>query len=199
MGIWVLWLILTPLWRGEPEQTQPETSVRLPVYEREGIDLVYATDLLIEAIIQIESQGNPTLVGTVGERGLMQIKENTWKQVTEHHFDSPIPFSRAFEPDLNRQVGRFYLGSLQQYLYENQERWRSDLRSLLLASYNAGPDRVRSSGFDIRKLPRSVQSYAQRGSALHDFYLQEDAHTLHTLLIEAGEQPDPEPQSSNPR
>ncbi|MDA3873879.1 MAG: lytic transglycosylase domain-containing protein [Kiritimatiellae bacterium] len=191
VGIWVLWFILSPLWTHTPERTADETTVQLPTYDHDAINLVDATDLLIDAIIQIESRGDPTRVGSVGERGLMQIRESTWKEVTERHFDAPVPFSRAFEPDLNREVGRLYLGRLQQYLYDYKDHWRSDLRSLLLASYNAGPEKVRASGFDLRKLPLSVQSYAERGSALHDAYLQDDVHTLHQLLIEAAELPEP--------
>lgn len=153
------------------------------------LDRRQASELLVEAIVQIESQGNPTMVGSVGERGLMQIREGTWKQVTTEHMGTAIPFDRAFEPELNKEVGRYYLGDLQRFLYANREHWQSDLRSLLLACYNAGPDRVRRSGFNLRKLPASVQSYAQRGSALHDFYLSEDAAVLQKLLQQAAGKP----------
>lgn len=145
-----------------------------------------ATDLLIDAIIQIESQGNPNMVGGIGERGLMQIRESTWNQVTLKHFGETIDFDRAFEPELNRLVGRYYLGDLQKMLYTHQDAWKADLRSLLLASYNAGPERVRRSGYSLSRLPKKVQSYALRGSALHDWYLEEQATAMHQMLLEAG-------------
>lgn len=160
--------------------------------EAKGLDLNRATDLLVEVVIQIESQGDPTMVGSVGERGLMQIREGTWKEVTKRHFGQEISFDRAFEPELNRQVGRLYLGDLQAYLYQNQSQWNADLRSLLFASYNAGPERVRQSGFSIKALPKQVQSYATRGSALHDWYLKEDAKDLHELLKESASPHQPE-------
>lgn len=158
----------------------------------ETINLDLATEKLLDAIIQIESQGNPKMVGGVGERGLMQIRKNTWNEVCRKNFDTPISFDRAFEPEMNRRVGRYYLGDLQIFLYANRKEWKSDLRSLLLASYNAGPDRVRKSGFNLKRLPKSVQSYAARGSALHDWYLSEDAETLQKLLRDAANPGDQE-------
>jgi len=146
-----------------------------------------ATERLVDAIIQLESQGNSEMVGSVGERGLMQIRETTWEEVTRRHFDGPIPFDRAFEPELNRQVGSLYLGHLQSFLYRNREHWRSDLRSLLFAAYNAGPDRVRAAHFDLKLLPDSVQSYAARASALHDWYLGSHSGEMREQLIEAAE------------
>ena len=129
------------------------------------------TDLFVEAVIQIESGGRPDVVGKAGERGLMQIKKETWREVTEILFGRPVRFSRAFEPELNRQVGQAYLRMLCSFLYENQADWKSDMRSLLLASYNAGPTHVREVGFDLRQLPASTQDYVERAMALHDFFL----------------------------
>jgi soluble lytic murein transglycosylase-like protein len=150
--------------------------------EPEGLDMNLATDLLVEAVVQIESQGNPRMVGGVGERGLMQIRGSTWEEVTRRHFGEAIPFDRAFEPELNRRVGRLYLGDLQVFLLRHRNEWQSDLRSLLLASYNAGPDRVRRSGFNLRALPPQVQSYVNRGCALHDWYLEEQAPEMRKRL-----------------
>lgn len=125
-------------------------------------------DLLVEAIIEIESGGHPRRVGAAGERGLMQIMPETWADTTADMYGSAISFDRAFEPDLNRQVGRHYLAYLQNFLQENRHRWRSDERSLLLACYNGGLGRVEQAGFDVRRLPASVQDYVNRGSALHN-------------------------------
>lgn len=189
----ILWVVGQPLMllSGLQSESAPHAeSVHMPVDGGDGsLDAHRATDLLIEAVIQIESQGDPLQVGSVGERGLMQIREGTWREVTEKHFGEPIPFDRAFEPELNRLVGRLYLGDLQVFLYNNRERWKSDLRSLLLASYNAGPERMRESAFNLRYLPRSVQSYASRGSALHDWYLENDAEAMHEILRAAGPRP----------
>jgi hypothetical protein len=190
VAVWVLWSVLSPGWSSrEAAETRGTSadpkSVIIPVEPRlPGIDLERATRLLVEAVVQIESHGDPKKVGGVGERGLMQIRESTWEEVTSRHYGKPIPFDRAFEPELNRQVGRLYLGDLQAFLYRNQPRWKSDLRSLLLASYNAGPDRVRKAGFDVEKLPAVVRSYAERGSNLHDWYLKQDAEKLKEMMAD---------------
>ena len=128
-------------------------------------------DLFLDAIIEIESGRNPRVVGHAGERGLMQIKQATWAEVTRKTFGKPIQFDRAFEPGLNVVVGKAYLHMLQAFLHEHQAKWNSDHRSLLLACYNAGPGAVRGANFDIRLLPRSTQEYVERATSLHDFYL----------------------------
>jgi len=190
IGLGILWMILEPLWREShyPPSTQTRRGILVSPVERgkAPLDKDKASNFLVDAIIQIESQGNPNMVGGIGERGLMQIRESTWNQVSKKHFGQTIPFDRAFEAALNRQVGRYYLGDLQLLLYKNRSEWKSDLRSLLLASYNAGPERVRASGFNLSRLPKKVQSYASRGSALHDWYLEEESQKLHRILTEAG-------------
>lgn len=188
LAVCILWFLLRPM-SSPPPPSAPVSlldPLELPEPPPDTLHPESAGDLLVEAVVQIESGGNPDRVGSVGERGLMQIRESTWKQVTKRHFDRPPAFDRAFEPDLNRQVGRLYLGDLQEFLYDHRDRWQSDLRSLLLACYNAGPERVRAAGFDVSTLPESVRSYAKRGSALHDVLLRGDVHSLHQRLIEAG-------------
>ena len=128
---------------------------------------------LVDAIIQIESQGDARMVGKHGERGLMQIKSGTWRDMTIRLFGAPLPFDRAFEPDLNRRVGTAYLAFLQETILPRQTEWKSDERSLLLAAYNAGPGKLRDSGFDLARLPRPTQDYVERASALHDAYVGE--------------------------
>lgn len=183
-GIGILSLVLET--RKPPPPAEFRLPPRIPQYPADdSLTSLEATDWLVEVVVQLESQGDPAKVGSAGERGLMQIMERTWAEVTTRHFGEPIPFDQAFDPDLNRQVGRQYLGDLQVYLYDNQKHWRSDLRSLLLASYNAGPQRVQQAGFDLRRLPKSVQSYATRGSALHDWYLGDQSEEMRQKLIDA--------------
>ncbi|MGA0333948.1 MAG: lytic transglycosylase domain-containing protein [Kiritimatiellia bacterium] len=189
LGLVIVWMLLRPLEKKSSDSEPRGIILPAELAGDSGLDLEEATDLLIKAIVQIESHGDPRQVGGMGERGLMQIREGTWKEVTREHFGGEISFDRAFEPELNQQVGRTYLGELQRFLYQNRRFWKSDLRSLLLASYNAGPERVRQSGFDLNRLPENVQSYARRGSSLHDWYLEEQAATLHRLLDQAGTPP----------
>lgn len=133
---------------------------------------------LVDAIIQIESNGNAQKVGGHGERGLMQIKSGTWRDMTTRLFGRPRPFDQAFDPALNRRVGIAYLAFLQESILPRQPEWRSDERSLLLAAYNAGPGRLRRSGFDLARMPSQTQDYVDRAGALHDAYLGDVATAL---------------------
>lgn len=128
---------------------------------------------LVRAITAVESGGNPRAVGTAGERGLMQIKGDTWREVTQKQFGERIPFTRAFEPELNQQVGLAYLEQLATRLTENRERWKDSLLPLVVASFHRGPNCLESHGFSTRRLPREARDYVQRVINLHDLYASE--------------------------
>ena len=147
------------------------------------IDQRLIADLLVDSVVHIESLGNPRMVGSRGERGLMQIKAETWSEVTRRHMGERISFSRAFDPALNRRVGAAYLSDLQRFLSKHRGQWKADERALLLACYNAGPERVRKAGFDIRRLPASTRDYVTRGSALHDAYLADHNISAQQLRV----------------
>ncbi|MCC5846622.1 MAG: lytic transglycosylase domain-containing protein [Verrucomicrobia bacterium] len=193
VALWVVWTLAHPLWLVPTDDQRAKSDARMLALEDVPppvVDLGRITDLLVEAIVQIESAGNPTLVGGVGERGLMQIREGTWREVTRRHYGQAIPFDRAFEPELNRRVGRLYLGDLQAFLYRHRDEWSADMRSLLFAAYNAGPRRVKNGGFTLSTLPAQTQSYVRRASALHDWYLEkEETRILHELLDRAAPEP----------
>lgn len=139
--------------------------------------------LLVDSVVQIESMGNPRLVGSRGERGLMQIKAGTWSDMTRRVHGSRIPFDRAFEAKLNREIGAAYLAYLQDLLHRNRRLWKADERSLLLACYNAGPERVKQAGFDLRRLPAHTIDYVKRGSALHDAFLADHNLTMRQIAL----------------
>jgi hypothetical protein len=146
-------------------------------------DTAWKSDLLVDALIQVESAGQPRCVGAHGERGLMQIKQATWDQMSLQVFGAQIPFDMAFDPDLNRLLGRAYLTYLSDYLAPYRARWRADERTLLLACYNYGPDRVRAAGFNPAQLPGAVMDYARRISDLHDDYLRRSAAPAEVAMI----------------
>lgn len=151
------------------EATKPATRAA-PMAGAE-LDTRLVARLLVDSVTQVESLGNPRMVGRHGERGLMQIKAGAWGDVTRRLFGRRISFDRAFEGKLNQQVGAGYLADLQGFLARHQRLWKADERSLLLACYNAGPERVKRAGFDLRRLPAHTQDYVKRASALHDALL----------------------------
>lgn len=128
---------------------------------------------LVEAIIVVESQGNANRVGSHGERGLMQIRLTTWREVTQKMFGAPQPFQHAFDGALNRRVGHAYLAQLQAQLRQHRADWQADERTLLIAAYNAGPTLLAQKNFDLHKLPASTRDYVERVSNIHDALLAE--------------------------
>jgi soluble lytic murein transglycosylase-like protein len=163
------------------EETQNPPFVALPVDD----DDAYArltSELLVDALVQIESAGDFLRVGKAGERGLMQIKSSTWKELTRRLYGKALPFDWAFDPEFNRKIGKAYLAELHAFLLENRVSWRSDERSLLLAAYNAGPNRVIQGHFDLKNMPASTQDYVERATALHEFYLADQAMKVRRLL-----------------
>ena len=157
-----------PRWSAEDipaERSVDPASEQAPARPADGI-----CSHLLEAIVQVESAGNSRCVGRGGERGLMQIKQATWREVTRKLYGTPLCFSRAFDPAVNKRVGEAYLEDMLTFLRGHRMAWQADERSLLLACYNAGPTRVRTSGFELNRLSASTQDYVQRVSALHDEY-----------------------------
>ncbi len=161
-----------------------------------SVDQRHVANCLVEAVIQVESGGSSTKVGRAGERGIMQIKRSTWLQTSRNLLGRTISFDLAFHPVINRRIGKAYLAELQEFLQNNRKLWKSDERSLLLACYNAGPERVRQTGFDIRRLPAMTRSYVERATALHEYYLAKDAVTIRNLLLVENEAQDSTGQGS---
>lgn len=146
-------------------------------------DRISECDTFIYALIQIESGGNTLAVGSKGERGLMQIKQDTWNEVSGRLFGRPVSFEQAFDPSVNKKVGQSYLMELERFLDLNASRMKSDKRSVLLAAYNAGPGGVEKAGFDLRRMSASVQDYVCRVSAIHDLYLNGQLNAMSLTSI----------------
>lgn len=177
--------------RPAPSSLEPAMSVKsevlsvsaiseshLPPAPTRNLPETLVTSLLVESIIQVESAGKSRMVGSKGERGLMQIMSGTWRETTSDLYGRAMSFQRAFEPGLNREVGTAYLARLHEFLQQHRNHWQADERSLLLACYNAGPQRVAQANFNLRRLPASTRDYVSRASALHDLYLKEHALRL---------------------
>ena len=152
------------------------------------VDRQHVSDLLIQAIITVESRGKADAVGSKGERGLMQIMPLTWRETTKKMYGEAQSFDLAFDPLVNQRVGRVYLNQLQGYLSKNREKWKAGERLLLLACYNAGPQKVRKAGFQLEGLPAQTRSYIKKVSGIHDELLEEFARPAERRMVL---QPDP--------
>lgn len=120
----------------------------------------------INAIIRIESAGNPRAESHVGARGLMQIMPETWKEESRKLYGEPLDFEKAFDPEINRKVGEFYLNTIRNYLSKRIKGWEnldvSDKQDLIAAAYNGGMGRVVRNMGDISKMPSETRNYVEK-------------------------------------
>jgi soluble lytic murein transglycosylase len=92
---------------------------------------------LIKAVIRTESDFRPEIRGAAGEIGLMQITTGAaddWAKATGRQYGRA---GALFEPELNLEVGVWYLARALRRWQGHPER---DI--LALAQYNAGPSRA---------------------------------------------------------
>lgn len=111
---------LFAIFRNAPDADQKEIRRLARLYGRQ-----YSVDpLLIEAVIQQESNWEPSAVSKAGAEGLMQIMPGTQKE---------LGVSDSFDPAENIEAGVRYLRKM-------YDRFGST--RLALAAYNAGPGQV---------------------------------------------------------
>lgn len=114
----------------------------------------------VEKIIHQESKGNPNAVSPKGARGIMQIMEPTWKEQTKKLYGKELPYDKAFDPDINREVAVSYLGWIKDTLRE----WMGTEPTIedILAAYNGGIGRYRKMKYDLDNMPTETQNYVQQ-------------------------------------
>ena len=143
---------LTPV----PEHTLVAVSFTLPESSATGlVEAVEAfepgpttADLVLRAIAQVESRGNPACVGRMGERGLYQFRRSTWRQHTREDF------RRAHHPEISTLVAMRHYEWIVRSL---RAHGRPGTPYEVALAWNAGLSRVLSG-----KIPSGSRHYAQR-------------------------------------
>jgi soluble lytic murein transglycosylase len=105
---------------------------------------------LVKAVMLAESNGNPLAVSHKGAQGLMQIMPETGNY---------LELKNPFNPDENIQAGTKYLKMLHELFKGNLE--------LVLAAYNAGPQRVVQYNMAIPPYSETI-SYVKRVKQYYD-------------------------------
>ena len=142
------------------EENKPEftDSVYQLAYQLHFQDLIndytnkYDLDaFLIAALIREESYFNVQAGSTAGARGLMQLMPSTASYIASK---SGIPFSssKLYDPETNIELGCAYFRHIQKLLNDND--------MLAVASYNGGPNAVRSwkNSLDYNNFDEFVES-----------------------------------------
>ncbi len=135
----VLLLLISAGLMTEP-LTEPPAEEAYPLLYREEVmaaSLAYdVPEELIYAVIYAESSFDPTAESADGARGLMQMVEKTFKELTgPTHLNEDLSFDSLFLPDVSIRYGTYYL----RYLYDLFE---SDW-TCAVAAYNGGLGNVR--------------------------------------------------------
>ncbi len=105
---------------------------------------------LVKAVMIAESRGNPNAVSRKGAQGLMQIMPDTGRSIDLRH---------PFDPSENIEAGTIYLKRLYRRFTGNME--------LILAAYNAGPERVTESNMTVPRINETVH-YIERVKQYYD-------------------------------
>jgi soluble lytic murein transglycosylase-like protein len=105
---------------------------------------------LVKAVMLAESNGNPKAVSHKGARGLMQIMPDT---------GDSLDLRDPFDPEENIQAGTRYLKLLHELFNGNLE--------LVLAAYNAGPQRVVQHNMAIPPFNETI-NYVKRVKQYYD-------------------------------
>ena len=92
---------------------------------------------LIKAVIWKESRFNPNATGTVGERGLMQIRPLTAKEWCQDNKIPPFNPEHLYNPLTNIMIGTWYLGKMLKRYADTD-----DPLPYALSDYNAGRVKV---------------------------------------------------------
>jgi soluble lytic murein transglycosylase-like protein len=128
---------------------------------------------LVYAIADVESGGDPNAVGEAGERGLMQIMPETWHDTTQRAFGETVDFSRAFEPMLNREIGRAHLAHLAEQLRRRGYGGDDRFMGLLVAAYHRGLKYIASHKYSLALMSDETQAYVKRVVNTRAIYVQQ--------------------------
>lgn len=120
--------------------------------------------MLVYAIIKAESNFEPNITSTSGAMGLMQIMENTAKEIAEKKGIELLTKEVIYQPELNIMLGTTYFAQLLKNYDGNI--------ILSLAAYNAGIGNVtnwiengiiQADGSDIENIPfKETNNYVRK-------------------------------------
>jgi soluble lytic murein transglycosylase-like protein len=152
------------VWRGRGSFAADPAAGRPSSYEPliEQASAAYGVEpSLVKAVIHQESAYNPYAVSAAGAKGLMQLMDDTGRE---------LGVTDPFDPQQNVHAGTQFLASLLRKYKGNE--------GVALAAYNAGPGLVDKLGIrtdadlaaKLGLLPQETQHYVQRVLALKDQY-----------------------------
>lgn len=127
----------------------------------------------ILAIIKTESNFNPTVMGSVGEIGLMQVRPETAEWIAKKENIQWTGKKSLFDPVYNVKIGVAYVAFLRDHFEGRADRY--------LSAYNIGPTKMKKIiGND--SLPRKYSTKVMK--KYEEFYSQLTVYTTPTNLAQ---------------
>lgn len=148
-----------------PEMTNSPKQRKQNPYRRELMPTNPITPSFIEKIVAKESKHNPDAISKSGARGLMQIMEPTWHEMTEKVYGRKLSYEKAFDPEINRKVGTAYLSEIDDILtnslpdYENMPV--AEQQKHIAAAYNGGVNKLVRKKGNISEMPKETRDYVK--------------------------------------
>jgi len=137
-----------------------------PTFQNQHSDTALINSNFIDAIIKVESKGNPKALGKNGDRGLMQITPIVLKEWNQKHPKEQYTLSDLFAPEINTKIGTWYLTEIDEYCSRNHPSWSktpiSEKRKIIIAGYNGGKARLKSKKWKIEKMPKITRTHLEK-------------------------------------
>jgi hypothetical protein len=116
-----------------------------------------------DAIIQVESSGNPAAVGRLGERGLCQFFPAAWTDTSRWRRAHGLPvysYALAHDPEAGLAYASSWLTLLEDRLTATLRR--PPTIGELYAAHQLGFSGFKAKGFDLRRCPTITRVVAAR-------------------------------------
>jgi hypothetical protein len=128
----------------------------------------YITKRFIRNIIRMESTDYSRAIGKAGERGYMQLMEDTWYEVEKEDFKK-----NAFIPEKNIEAGvKYMVQKIDTFCRKNHPNWENlsdwEKIKLIAASYNGGKNKLRKMNWDINKMKKGTRDYIVKLDKLYN-------------------------------
>ncbi len=123
---------------------------------KRGVCQDWPSEALVKAIIHVESSGQPYAVSPKGAVGLMGLMPVVVAEYAKEELGGMAAVSsvNVADPQMNKKIGVWYLQRIR-YRYL---KGRYTLERCL-AAYNGGIGRLKSVGWDWKKMPRESVEY----------------------------------------
>ena len=119
-------------WGKIEEATHPKTY---SAYVRQYSYEFNVPESIVYAVIKVESDFDPYAESDVGARGLMQMMQSTFEELTsDKYLGDNYDFDELFDPEVSIKYGTYYLAYLRSYFDGD---WNN-----ALAAYNGGMGNV---------------------------------------------------------